>query len=570
MSLVPYIKDGDWRSVRQAISKLASIKVGGVSSPTFAGLTLSDLTKGSVLFAGSGGIISQDNANLFWDDSNNRLGIGTVPSYQLDLTKNINLTNTTYANQYGIIYKNGVRFIHNFNYGDNGTVTTIGRNLFIGENAGNLTMGSTAISTYHGSYNTAIGNSPLQYNTTGYQNTAIGNSPLQYNTTGYDNTAIGSFSLQHNTTGYRNLATGSFSLRYNTTGYQNLAIGVFADFYVPSTIITATAVSGSGLEVGNYWYRVSYVLAGDETCLNNEKYVATTSGNQQVDLSGIPTYSGPMTASARKIYRTKVNAESGDAKQSYYLLTTINDNTTTTYSDTTADASLSILPNDPDYSIMLGYNAKAFESNQLVLGSNGTGITHAYLGEGIYATTPVGITLHATGGQGTDNAGGDFTIAGGIGTGIGAGGDIIFQTSAAGGSSGTSANSLSTRMTILGNGNVGIGVATPTDTFEVAGIKSSVVQTMALGVGVTTFAITQNIIELTGDGGTNTIATITGASIGTEITIIFADGNVTITDDNTHAADSVDLSAAFTSADDTVLKLVYNGTSWYEVSRSVN
>ena len=129
MSLVPYIKDGDWRSVRQAISKLASIKVGGVSSPTFAGLTLSDLTKGSVLFAGSGGIISQDNANLFWDDSNNRLGIGTVPSYQLDLTKNINLTNTTYANQYGIIYKNGVRFIHNFNYGDNGTVTTIGRNL---------------------------------------------------------------------------------------------------------------------------------------------------------------------------------------------------------------------------------------------------------------------------------------------------------------------------------------------------------------------------------------------------------------------------------------------------------
>lgn len=33
---------------------------------------------------------------------------------------------------------------------------------------------------------------------------------------------------------------------------------------------------------------------------------------------------------------------------------------------------------------------------------------------------------------------------------------------------------------------------------------------------------------------------------------------------------TVDLSAAFTSADDTVLQIIYDGTSWYEVSRSVN
>ena len=42
------------------------------ASPTFAGLTLSGLTEGSVLFAGSGGVISEDNSNLFWDDGNNR------------------------------------------------------------------------------------------------------------------------------------------------------------------------------------------------------------------------------------------------------------------------------------------------------------------------------------------------------------------------------------------------------------------------------------------------------------------------------------------------------------------
>lgn len=35
------------------------------------------LTQGSVVFAGASGVYSQDNANLFWDDSNNRLGVGT-------------------------------------------------------------------------------------------------------------------------------------------------------------------------------------------------------------------------------------------------------------------------------------------------------------------------------------------------------------------------------------------------------------------------------------------------------------------------------------------------------------
>lgn len=34
-------------------------------------------TAGSILFVGAGGVLAQDNANLFYDDTNNRLGIGT-------------------------------------------------------------------------------------------------------------------------------------------------------------------------------------------------------------------------------------------------------------------------------------------------------------------------------------------------------------------------------------------------------------------------------------------------------------------------------------------------------------
>src|SRR3989344_3712293 len=51
---------------------------GGTGSPTWFAPTA-----GSVLFAGTSGILQQDNANLFWDDTNNRLGIGTTTPAQL-------------------------------------------------------------------------------------------------------------------------------------------------------------------------------------------------------------------------------------------------------------------------------------------------------------------------------------------------------------------------------------------------------------------------------------------------------------------------------------------------------
>ena len=40
--------------------------------------TATQFTVGSIVFAGASGVYSQDNASFFWDDSNNRLGIGTA------------------------------------------------------------------------------------------------------------------------------------------------------------------------------------------------------------------------------------------------------------------------------------------------------------------------------------------------------------------------------------------------------------------------------------------------------------------------------------------------------------
>ena len=48
-------------------------------------LTLSTETQGSILFAGPGGVVNQNNSNFFWDNTNNRLGVGTWPRRQLDV-----------------------------------------------------------------------------------------------------------------------------------------------------------------------------------------------------------------------------------------------------------------------------------------------------------------------------------------------------------------------------------------------------------------------------------------------------------------------------------------------------
>lgn len=58
----------------------------GSGSISIGGSVVSGTT-GSILFVGSGPVLSQDNTNLFWDDTNNRLGLGTAtPSHTLDVT----------------------------------------------------------------------------------------------------------------------------------------------------------------------------------------------------------------------------------------------------------------------------------------------------------------------------------------------------------------------------------------------------------------------------------------------------------------------------------------------------
>ena len=104
--------------------------------------------------------------------------------------QDIILTNSTNANPYGMIYKDSVPWLHDFTYGNNGTVTTVGFNVFIG-GAGNLTMGSAATSVNHASYNVGIGELTFDNATNAQNSIGIGYGALEATTYGWSNVSIG-------------------------------------------------------------------------------------------------------------------------------------------------------------------------------------------------------------------------------------------------------------------------------------------------------------------------------------------------------------------------------------------
>lgn len=104
----------------------------------------------------------------------------------------------------------------------------------------------------------------------------------------------------------------------------------------PGVLTCALAGSGAGnVENGAHRYVVTFVTASGETQAGDISAAVTVADktiNGKVYLSAIPI--GGSLVTSRKIYRTVA------AGSTYLLLATLADNTTTTYTDNTADASL--------------------------------------------------------------------------------------------------------------------------------------------------------------------------------------------------------------------------------------
>lgn len=112
-----------------------------------------------------------------------------------------------------------------------------------------------------------------------------------------------------------------------------------ADCYIYGQTVEPTSaptaeVGDSGTLTGDYLYAITYVTAEGETALGTVLASAVTAAAQKIELTEIPV-SGDSRVTGRKIYRT-----TADDSETYYLLATLEDNTTTTFSDNVADSSL--------------------------------------------------------------------------------------------------------------------------------------------------------------------------------------------------------------------------------------
>jgi hypothetical protein len=123
------------------------------------------------------------------------------------------------------------------------------------------------------------------------------------------------------------LANGTTFIRTDGTNVYN--VGITSPDSAPTV-----ATGAAGNLTGDYYYRYTFI---DNNGFESNASVASAlvqPSSEKVELSVIDAGASADDVAQRKIYRTKAGGTT------YYLLTTIADNTTTTYSDDVTDANL--------------------------------------------------------------------------------------------------------------------------------------------------------------------------------------------------------------------------------------
>lgn len=205
-----------------------------------------------------------------------------------------------------------------------------------------------------------------------------------------------------------------------TSGTNNTAVG-FNALYAVTTTNYSTAIGASALEnstgasntaVGYYSQGIASGAGANNTSIGDNSLRGRTSGNRNVALGA----------------------------ESLFTLTTGSYNVAIGFE--------ACYTGNLSGTIGIGYFANPTASNTGVLGSGEaeSRIDNWFLNGVVYAA-PYSTVINGCGGSGTNIAGASLTIAGGKGTGTGAGGNIVFQTSTVG-ASGTTLQTLATRFTI--------------------------------------------------------------------------------------------------------------------------
>jgi len=178
-----------------------------------------------------------------------------------------------------------------------------------------------------GAYNTAVGSTSLQNNTSRTSNTAVGEKAMQRNTTGGTNSAFGSGALQNNISGSGNVAVGYQALYSNNgaNAFDNIGVGYLA-LYANTTGQFNTGCGGNSLKANT--------SGSDNTAFGNQSLKYNTTGDYNVAIGSTAMYQN------------------------------------ITGSNNTAIGAAATTGNGVTNSTAIGYDAQAGSSNIIVLGNN--------------------------------------------------------------------------------------------------------------------------------------------------------------------------------------------------------
>jgi len=280
----------------------------------------------------------------------------------------------------GVIFKGSDRFIHS--YQNPSTSTTLGTSLYIGKKSGNFNF--TGASGGYGGRNLAIGDSTLFANTTGYrniaigiwnsaanttgfENTSIGANAFHKNIDGYDNTVVGAISMQNNTSGWRNTTLGFSTLQYNTTGARNTALGG-RSIYSNTTGFANVSIGFDAL-YGN--------IIGDHNTAAGLDALYWSDGTHNTAIGDstlwglYPTYGYSPNQKHMGYKNTAIGSRSGyHLGDTYPNFASVFDTAVTFLgANASRDSSIPYTTSLKNMTV-IGYDARGFASNQVVLGND--------------------------------------------------------------------------------------------------------------------------------------------------------------------------------------------------------
>jgi len=236
-------------SINISASDYSNLNNFYIIEETKLGFVLPSLTNGSVLFS-NGTTISQDNANFFWDDTNNRLGIGTSsPTHKLTVTGSsglemlVKVFNTnggfylgSYGSNYGGVWSSNVTpSSSNYAMISDGADMAINASSSISLAIGNSTKAAVVSSSFMiGSYSNPV--AKLQ----------IGVAPTA--SANYGLVSLGSGAFDGTTSGYfSGSASGTVLAINEATGF----VGNLVDFQVAGESKMKLGITTTTLQLGN-------------------------------------------------------------------------------------------------------------------------------------------------------------------------------------------------------------------------------------------------------------------------------------------------------------------------------